>query len=96
MTTASHVGALAVACPQCCSPVGVSCASSGGTRPARATHQARVRAWVRVESVPVPASRYALATSLLRRAALALDPDELDVSPGDVREQILAFLGGRL
>jgi hypothetical protein len=44
----------------------------------------------------VPASRYALATSLLRRAALALDPDELDVSPGDVREQILAFLGGRL
>ena len=92
-TPPRHIGALSVACPHCCSPVGMSCGTARGTRTATTTHHARVRAWIASTAPAQPRHpQMRQAVSLLREAARALDDDDDDVAPYDVRERILRFL----
>jgi hypothetical protein len=90
----SDEASIRVDCPTCGALVGHYCTTKSG-KLYNKPHHARVHAWIKVRNVdaPVPdAKRYALAMTLLRMADAALDPDNLDVSPGAVRDEIQRFL----
>jgi hypothetical protein len=65
----------------------------GASGPTPEQHAASVAAAARGRlPAPTPAEHHARAVRLLREAARALDDDDDDVAPYEVRERILRFL----